>query len=75
MADPALQQLKRGTLEMIFLSLFSAKPRYGGKAMAVLNAEGARPFPAHGQGPPILCCTGWRRTPVISAPLPFPGWI
>ena len=40
MGDHYLQQLKRGTLEMIFLSLLSSKPMYGGEIMTILNTEG-----------------------------------
>lgn len=43
MGDHYLQQLKRGTLEMIFLSLLSSRPMYGGEIMAILNSEG-NPF-------------------------------
>lgn len=40
MGDHYLQQLKRGTIEMIFLSLLSSKPMYGGEIMTILNTEG-----------------------------------
>lgn len=36
-----LRQLKRGTMEMIFLSLIEKQSLYGSEVMAILNNEGA----------------------------------
>ena len=40
MNNAYLQQLKRGTLEMVFLSLLEKKPLYGSEIMMTLNHEG-----------------------------------
>ena len=50
MGDAYLQQLKRGTFEMIFLSLLSKKPMYGGEIMAILNTEGSPYFSGASEG-------------------------
>ncbi len=50
MNENYLQQLKRGTLEMIFLALISEKPMYGGEIMNILNNEGAPYFSGAKEG-------------------------
>ena len=50
MGDNYLQQLKRGTFEMIFLSLIASKPMYGGEIMAILNSEGSPCFSGAREG-------------------------
>ena len=45
-----LQQLKRGTMEMIFLSLIEKQSLYGSEVMAILNNEGAPYFSGAREG-------------------------
>lgn len=45
-----LQQLKRGTMEMIFLSLIEKQSLYGSEVMSILNNEGAPYFSGAREG-------------------------
>ena len=50
MDKTCLQQLKRGTMEMLFLSLIENHAFYGSEIMAILNEEGAPYFAGTKEG-------------------------
>jgi PadR family transcriptional regulator PadR len=50
MANTEIQQLKRGTLEMIFLALIEKQSLYGSEIMSILNNEGAPYFSGAREG-------------------------